>query len=250
LRCRHALVYKWWNHDGGRLFHNPFWAHVEMDLKTRQIVERDNLLPTPESLYKMTDPDWMYEHLKDDLALQLYLYTRGLTSDVNWREVEKLCLALNLDPPVHGSTSQARSSLRYVLDRYGFAATKHILTKTRSFTERTGKELLVILFDPSRVMRPLLESKERYDQEVVDFLEKENFLYFDMNLVHVKDYKAFNLPVNDYLKRYFSGHYSPAGNHFFAFSIKDVLVNWLDPKPITYRTDPDRLDDFESYIIP
>ena len=26
------------------------------------------------------------------------------------------------------------------------------------------------------------------------------------------------------------GHYSPQGNHFFAYSIKDKVVEWLDPK--------------------
>jgi hypothetical protein len=31
------------------------------------------------------------------------------------------------------------------------------------------------------------------------------------------------------------GHYSPHGNSRFAFSIKDDLVRWLDPKPLPYR---------------
>jgi len=37
------------------------------------------------------------------------------------------------------------------------------------------------------------------------------------------------------MKQYFIGHYSPAGSHFFAFSIKDKVVNWLDLKPIPYQ---------------
>ena len=37
------------------------------------------------------------------------------------------------------------------------------------------------------------------------------------------------------MKQYFIGHYNPRGNHFFAYSIKDKVVGWLDPKPITYR---------------
>ena len=36
------------------------------------------------------------------------------------------------------------------------------------------------------------------------------------------------------VKRFYIGHYSPKGNHFLAFEIKNDLVNWLDPKPITY----------------
>jgi hypothetical protein len=31
------------------------------------------------------------------------------------------------------------------------------------------------------------------------------------------------------------GHYNPSGNHFFAFALKNSLIEWLDPKPLTYR---------------
>jgi hypothetical protein len=54
--------------------------------------------------------------------------------------------------------------------------------------------------------------------------------------------------VEDYMKRYYIGHYSPIGNHFFAYSIKDTIVDWLDPKPITYRSDEQRMIDFEGYL--
>ena len=50
------------------------------------------------------------------------------------------------------------------------------------------------------------------------------------------------------MKQYFIGHYSPAGNHFFAYSIKDTVVKWLDPKPITYRENRDALVEFTGYI--
>jgi hypothetical protein len=69
-----------------------------------------------------------------------------------------------------------------------------------------------------------------------------------MNLVHQEDYKVFKLSVEDYMQRYFIGHYNPAGNHFFAFSIKDTIVKWLDPKPITYRNDKSRMIDFKGYL--
>jgi len=56
-----------------------------------------------------------------------------------------------------------------------------------------------------------------------------------MNHVHAKDFKCFNLSLEDYYSRYFIGHYNPTGNHFFAFSLKDTVVDWLDPKPVTYQ---------------
>ena len=42
---------------------------MEINLETGKFEEKENLLPTRKSLYKMTDPDWMYEALEDDLAL-------------------------------------------------------------------------------------------------------------------------------------------------------------------------------------
>ena len=135
-----------------------------------------------------------------------------------------------------------------MLDSYSFAASEYILRKAREFTEQEGKKLLVVLFDPSRVMQVLIESGTRYDQEIVDFLEENDFKYFDMNVVHAEDFKSFNLSFPEYRRRYFHGHYRPTGNHFFAFSIKDTIVQWLDPKPITYQDRPRALESFLDYV--
>jgi len=68
------------------------------------------------------------------------------------------------------------------------------------------------------------------------------------NLVHCEDYKDFNLSVGDYFKRYFIGHYNPAGNHFFAYALKDRVVDWLDPKPLPYRDTAQQIIDFKGYL--
>jgi hypothetical protein len=130
---------------------------------------------------------------------------------------------------------------------YGFAATKHIVEKAFSFCQDRGKELMILLLCP-RATRQLLNDQPRYEQEIVDYLDSKGLRYFDMNEVHLEDYRSFNLSVEDYMKRYYIGHYSPAGNHFFAYSIKDAVVDWLDPKPITYRADEQRLVEFEGYL--
>ena len=131
---------------------------------------------------------------------------------------------------------------------YAFAATEYILEKVRAFAASNEKKLLVVLFDPYKVTKSLIKDGTRYDQQVVDYLDENNYNYFDMNVVHAEDFKSFNLSVNDYFKRYFIGHYKPAGNHFFAFSIKDKIVNWLDPKPITYQGERQNMEDFDGYL--
>jgi hypothetical protein len=249
MRCRHAAIYPWWNDDGGRAFHNNFWANIEMNLQTGQLEEHENLLPTPESVYKMADADWTVQALKDDLALNLFLYSRGNVRDVaDPSAVAKLAKALNFDASGLNGTTPPRALVAELLDRYAFASTKAILTKARDFAEANDKKLLVIVFDPSRVMRPMLDGTPRYDQPIVDFLRERGFHYFDMNLVHAEDYKSFRLSPDQYMKRYFIGHYSPAGNHFFAYSIKDTIVQWLDPKPLTYQNQEDRWITFDGYL--
>jgi len=99
---------------------------------------------------------------------------------------------------------------------------------------------LVFLFDPYRAMTEMLKSGTRHDQEIVDYLVKERFDYFDMNEGHFRDFKKYSVPFDEYMKVYFIGHYNPRGNHFFAYSVKDTVVKWLDLKPITYRKPSDR----------
>lgn len=252
LRCRYMLI-KSWNQQTnrtegiGKMFHGNFWSNIEMDWETGGLVEKENLLPTPESLYRMTDPDWMCEALKDDLALQMYLYKNNQISDIS---IEKLkLLSKYLKCSVDLDSGSLRSSVAELLDKYSFEATKYILARAKEFVRAHDKKLMVIVFDPSRVTRPLLQGESRrYDQEIVDFLNESDVNYIDMNLVHVEDFKSFNLSVNDYFKRYFIGHYNPAGNHFFAYSIKDRIVKWLDPKPITYEASAQRMTEFKGYL--
>jgi hypothetical protein len=112
-----------------------------------------------------------------------------------------------------------------------------------------GIEILVVLFDPYRVMLPMLRGEsKRYDQSVVDYLKANDFNYFDMNEVHRRDFASFKVGINDYRKRYFIGHYNPAGNHFFAYSIKDQIIKMLDPKPVTYREVDANTIHFRGYL--
>ena len=247
LRCRHAIIYKTWDHQGGQMFHNNFWSHLEMDLATGRFVEKDNLLPTRESLYQMTDPQWMADHLKDDLALQLYAFKRGYIRDLDREPVSRLAVRLNyaLDWSQESTLPRQAGEL---LDKYSLSATEHILGKARDFARQNKKKLLVVLFDPGRVLPEMRTSGTRYDQQIVDYLTKEKFDFFDMNDVHLRDFQNYKLSFADYMKLYFIGHYNPRGNHFFAYSIKNKVVEWLDPKPITYQKRDPQSVDFKGYL--
>ena len=79
------------------------------------------------------------------------------------------------------------------------------------------------------------EGRPRIDQSIIENFRQKKILFVDGLAKHKKDFRNFNLSPQDYVKRYYIGHYNPRGNHFYAFAIKDAVVNWLNPKPPAYR---------------
>lgn len=265
FRARYASIYAWFSDQGGRRFHGNFTSHVEMDLATGRFVEKEQLLPTKESLYHMTEPQWMLDHLKDDLALQLAVYAKGFIGDLDREKITQL--AARLDFPFDWSLeSQAgTASSRHpesvspqtpmqvqaevLLNRYGQRATLFILDKARAFARRNDKKLLIVLNQTTDMGR----SGARDDQEILDFLVKGKFDYFDMNAVSLREYQnaKSTLSYADYEKQYQVngfGHYNPLGNHRFAYSIKDTIVKWLDPRPIPYQQPDAQTVNLEGYL--
>jgi hypothetical protein len=247
LRCRHASFYRQWDDKGGSMFHNNFWPNVEMNLETGAWEEHENRLPTPESLVRMTEPEWLVANLKDDLALQLSAYKSGYIDGLDPERVTRLAVHLNTSV-TWDDQAALRAQAGALLDRYSLAATRFILDKARAFAAQNGKKLMVVLFDPYRAMEEMRTRGTRYDQEIVDYLEREKVSYFDMNEVHLRDFKNYNLTFGQYRKLYFIGHYNPRGNHFFAYAIKDRIVDWLEPKPVTYQQPDEQAVRFQGYL--
>jgi hypothetical protein len=243
LRCRHALTNRWWDSRNGRAFHGNFWCHLEMNLDSGRLDDVENLLPTPESVYRMCDPDFMVEALRSDLLLQMSAYSQRFCDEINLQAVGRLAEILGLPAPRDENRETLTADLCRLRDAYAFTATTEILARVKAFCQQRHKHLLVILFDP-QVMRQLITTGQRDDQPVVDYLHTHDYHYFDMNLAQVADYRCFNLSLDAYLKRYFIGHYNPAGNHLFAYAIAPVLVDWLEPKPLTYQQEPSNLADY------
>lgn len=236
--------------------------NVEMDLATGSFIERENPLPTEDSLDRLTQPQWLVENLKDDLALQLQLYAGGgwvreqRIRSLDRRSISKLAALLDFPfdwsleaktdtvpsryaaygyPPVTRMQAQAIA----LLNRYSQRATIFVLSKAREFAQRRGKKLLIVLV-ANTSGRALAQGGIRDNQEVVDYLKTENFDYFDMDQAFVDDFRRADtlLAYDDYFKRYMvngRGHLNPLGNLFFAYSLKDRLVRWLDPRPKTYQ---------------
>jgi len=165
MRCRYAVIYPWWNCAEGKPFHGNFWSNIEMDLTARRFVERPSLLPTPESLYRMADPDFMYETLKDDLMAQLFCLQSGDVDPASIEPGPLNALAEILGVPGI-ETSEIRQSADRLRNAYGFAATREVLRMAGEFCRSRGKELMILLMCPTAT-RQLLLGEARYDREIV-----------------------------------------------------------------------------------
>ncbi len=229
--------------------HGCFWSHLEMDFNQGCLVEEEQMLKTPESLYQMTDPDLMVEALRDDIALQMTVCPNkeyNITPDMG--KINQLAEILEIEG-VAGklNADEQRKRVQHIFDKYALSATKYTIGKAQDYAAQNNKELMVVLSCP-RVLRELMNSGTRYDQDIVDYLAQKKIRSFDMNQVHIDDFACFNISFEDYAKRYWVGHYNPTGNHFFAYSIKNTMVEWLAPKPITYRDIDQSRIDFKDYL--
>lgn len=248
LRARYAWSYPTYKDRSNQSFHGNFWPHITFDTEACEFVEHENLLKTREDLMKMTDPEFMLRALRDDLALQIYCFSRGSIDEIDMARVRKLADKLGVKIGTCDTLTRQREALGKFINTYGYRSTMFVLRKARAFAEANNKKLLIVNFDPWKTMGQICKGEARDDQELADFLKAEKFLTLDMNLVHAEDFKQFRIPYDDYFNRYFHGHYKPTGNHFFAFAIKNLLVEWLNPKPITYQNTEEQQHHFDEYL--
>jgi hypothetical protein len=164
----------------------------------------------------------MLEHLRDDLATQLAVYAGdpdyqepGMIAELDRPKIERLAEVLDF-PFDWGAGSDQRRQAAKLLNRYGQRATIHILDQASAFTQSAGKTLLTILNYTARTdhYRGSVVPWDgmRRDQEILDHLVAGGVPLFGGD-----------------------GHYNPRGNHFFAYALKDSLLELLDPKPLPYQ---------------
>lgn len=215
------------------MFHNTPWAHVRLNPDTGRFEEIENAYATPQSLYLLCDEDHVYETFKDDFHVQTLLAEQH-ASDVKHAIIGRVAEALGLASDFRTPEATAATA-RSVFWTCALRASLFILDKARAFARAEGKKLMILLSYPLGWVTTACRGGPRDDQALVDYLKEEGFLFVDTLAKHVADFQAFRCSPEEYVQRYYIGHYSPRGNHFFAFAIKDEVVAWLDPKPPAYR---------------
>jgi hypothetical protein len=264
IRSFWGLIYPWhaaYAREKG-LFHGNPSARLDFDLAAGAFREVENPLPTPDSLYAMCDPGWMLEFHRDDLALQLAVYAGepyyelpGPLRELDREKVDWLARTLDFSFEWEAEEDDRRRQAASLLNRYAQRGAIFVVDKARDFLESAGKTLLVVLNYTARPdayrEQSVAWDGSRRDQELVDHLEMNGFNVFDMNLVHQREYEEVGGLYSSYMSRYMvdgHGHYSPRGNHFFAYTLKNTLLELLDPKPLPYRYRRTEPVDFSGYL--
>ncbi len=216
------------------------WAHIRFDLAKGEFVELPGLCKDEDDLRKLGDPDCFYETFKDDHVVHLYTLREGGDAPVD--EAEALGEAFGVDVDLRDPKRRAGDALKLHLT-YGLRSTMYLLDKMHAWAGEHGKKLMVLLSYGPRVAGEFLEKHERFDRELVEYLQSRGVPFMDSLGKKAAEYKAFNLPADAFLDRFYIpragaqvfDHYSPHGNFWFAFAIREELIDWLDPKPAPYQ---------------
>jgi len=227
-----------WFHNvihGGRepfMFHANPWSHLRFDPDTGRFEECDSPCPTPESLYKLCEVDWVYETFKGNFDVQAYLASQG-SSDADTVMLNRYADALGVDVDF-GSVETMAAAGGALLRACSLRSSMYVAERARDFCQAGGKKLMIHLSYDDETVQRACGGEDRFDKMLVGYLSENDFLFVDTLQKHAEDFAQFKCTPEQYTARYYIGHYKPAGNHFYAFAVKDAVVEWLDPKSPAY----------------
>ena len=221
-------------------FHGLPWTHVRYDLQRKEFIEVPGHCKTPDDLRELCNPDRFYNTFKDDQIVRLFALQMGASAEVG--DLEDLAQIFGIQVNLRNSSTIAMDARKLHLT-YGYKASEYVLNRFRDYLSQKGKRLLILMSYGENRLTDFLERGERIDQPFIDHLQATNQAFIDGLEKHRLDFNSLGISCSRYLSRYFiqpAGaavfeHYSPAGNHFFAFAIKNGVVDLLDPKPKPYR---------------
>jgi hypothetical protein len=219
--------------------HGLPWTHLRYDLSKDSFVEISGLCRNGDDLRKLCDPDHFYKTFHDDQILRLFALEKG--GDARFDDLEAVAEALKINVNLRDPANRPGEAAKLRI-MYGLKSTEYILDKLVPWIEKNNKKLIVPLTYSEGQIINFLKGGERFDTTFIDYLKQKKITWFDSLQKHKEDFADFRITPEKYIDRYFIkpaaaavfGHYNPLGNAFFAFAIKNNIVDWLNPKPPAY----------------
>ena len=204
--------------------------YLSVDPNTDALTEHPNPCPTAESVYHMADLDWVTEAFSEREHLPL----RAALARLSQEEVAE---RTDTETEVGLIESESATNMQQLRDEHRRAAlrsSKYVITKLEEYVVANGKRLVLVLSYSASYFKERLTKGRRWDGSFVDFVSNRGYPVIDLSSAHLSDYQSFNCSADQYLERFFIGHYNPAGNHFCAMAMRDTLASYLDPGPPSY----------------
>jgi hypothetical protein len=204
-----------------RIAADPPVPHVKADPETQTFIERPNPCPTAESLYQLCDLD---------KASALFAEDYGINR-IAQREVLR----------AQGVASPESEFYDPDYTRRALYATMRIIELVERFASQEKCQVLYVLSCGAKRIRRFVKEGKRFDSSLIEFVHQRGLKHIDLLEAHVSDLGKADL--ESYLARHFvvaykpgknAGHYTPLGNLFCAFALKDKLVQMLQPSPPAY----------------
>jgi hypothetical protein len=211
---------------------------VKVNPAIGEFAEYPNICPTPASLYNLCDLDWTFERFKDEFQLKIILARENIKRrrpEASYEEIAALAQARGIRARI-GSAEDLSNALEQISKQAAVFMNQRILEKIDCYAAAHGKKIFYLISHSVEDLATALQTDGHFDRQLIDFLDRRKCTYVDDLDAHRVDLSRSKLTVDDYLKQYYIGHYTPLGNFFQAFAMKDNLAAFLDPKPIAYRT--------------
>jgi len=217
------------------------WAHLRYDLDTHGFVDMPGYCEKAEDLRKLVGKQNYYEIFKDDHVAQLCALTQGGDAPVDKLEpiAAEFGLQIDLRDP---DRRVADAQLLHTV--YGIRSTMHIIDCLRDWCAANNRKLMIQLSYDVPSVKGYLETGDRWDREMVEYLEQHDEPYVDALQAAAAEYHDnFKCSIDEFIARHYIGragaqvfgHYNSYGNFWYAFAVRQALVDWLDPKPVAYR---------------
>lgn len=238
------------------MFHANPWVHARLDPRTGDLIDRPNPCPDENTLRQLCDFDFVVETFGKDEVVHLMIASRtGIIADQ--AILDQVAKTIGGPEPDWSTEASVRTTADRLLHDYGVRVGMQIIEKTKTFADGKGKKLLVLLSYPMGSVANACKGVppghgtgniDWHPAEFKQFLKSKKIPFVDTLPKHLAEFQTFKLSPQEYINRYYIGHYTPRGNHFFAYAVKDEILAWLDPKPPAYREDNEPLIRFKDYL--
>lgn len=238
----------------GTMFHANPWVHARLN-DQGNLVEKPSVCPTEKSLYSLCDLDYLVNTFGKDEIFQL-LFAQRTGELLDQKSVEAVAAKAGAEKLDWSNPKAVKASANKVLHRYAVKVGMVVMDRLQEFCQEKGKRLLVLLSYPVGSVWHACNRTKPGDPDNVDWhpqyfkehLKARGIPFVDSLPAHVAEFDTFKLSAKQYVDRYYIGHYTPRGNHFFAYAMKDAIRDWLSPLPPAYQNNGEPLIRFKGYL--